>query len=150
MTAAVVPTVDVVDVLTAQHDELRAALEVLAGAPVAGRAAAVRQLAVLLEAHEEIEARLVHPVAEKGIADGPAIAHARIVEENHADELLGRLIQLDGADPGFAGTFADFHRVLRNHLRLEEQGEFAALRLHLPAEHLIELGTQARERRLWL
>lgn len=150
MTAAVVPTVDVVDVLTAQHDELRTALDALGRAPVTGRGAAVRQLAVLLEAHEEVEARLVHPVAEQGIADGPAIAHARIVEENRADELLGQLIQLDGADPRFAGTFAEFRATLLNHMRLEEQGEFAALRAHLPAEHLIELGTQARERRLWL
>jgi hypothetical protein len=122
----------------------------VASAPAGRRDAAVRALAALIEAHEDVEARLVHPLAEQGLPDGPALAHARVVEENRADELLTQLITLGAADGRFPAVFAEFRAIMLNHLRCEEREEFTALRTQFAAEHLRELGRHAREHRVWL
>jgi hypothetical protein len=73
-----------------------------------------------------------------------------VVEENRADELLSQLITLEAAHPRFPGVFGEFRAILLDHLWREEHEEFVALRAWLPAEHLLELGDQARESCLWL
>jgi hypothetical protein len=152
-TESLVP-VDVIDIMLEQHAQIRAAIGALATAVGPGDEAvpdqAVRELEALIEAHEDVEARLVHPLAEQGIPDGVAVAHARVVEENRADELLGQLVALGVADTRFPAVFAEFRDIMLDHLRREELEEFAALRAGFSAAHLVELGVRARENRLWL
>jgi Hemerythrin HHE cation binding domain len=144
-----VPT-DVVDVLVEQHDGIRRAVAAVEAATGQARDAALRELAELIEAHEDVEARLVHPVAEHELPGGRMLAHTLVVEENRADELLSQLITLGSGDARFASVFAEFRTVILEHLRREEREEFAALRARTPREVLVELGVRAQENRLWL
>jgi hypothetical protein len=141
---------DVIDVLLAQHEQIRAGIAAVSRATPGTRDAAVRAVAAVIEAHEDVEARLVHPLAEQGLPDGVAMAHARVVEENLADELLSQLLTMGARHPRFAAVFGRFRHIMLEHLEHEENEEFTALRARFSPEHLIELGHNARENRLWL
>jgi hypothetical protein len=141
---------DLVDVLMSQHDEIRRAIAAVEAAAAAQRGAAVRALADLIEAHEDVEARLVHPLAEFELPGGRALTHTLVVEENRADELLSQLITLRAGDARFGSVFAEFRTVILGHLRREEREEFAALRARTPRDVLVELGVRAQENRLWM
>jgi Hemerythrin HHE cation binding domain len=141
---------DVVDVLVGQHDEIRRAVAAVEAATGGARDAAVRALAGLIEAHEDVEARLIHPLAEHELPGGRALTHTLVVEENRADELLSQLITLGAGDRRFAAVFAEFRGVILEHLRREERDEFAALRAGTPRDVLVELGVRAQENGLWM
>ncbi len=141
---------DLIDVLLGQHEQIRAGIAALPTAPPARRGGALRDLASLIEAHEDVESRFVHPLAEQAIPDGPAVAHARVVEENRADELLSQLIILGVDDAAFPTVYAEFRTIMLDHLHREEREEFTALRAAFSAEELREMGEHTRENRVWL
>ncbi len=151
MSTALAPaTIDIIDLLSGQHEEIRDAVAALAAAPPAGRPMALRALVELIEAHEDVEARLLHPLAEQRLPDGEALAHALVVEENRADELLGQLLTAGPEDRRFSALFTEFRTVILDHLWREERDEFAALRARMPGSELVELAVRAQENRIWL
>jgi len=148
-TALAPATIDVIDLLIDQHEEIREAVARLAAAPSASRGDALRALAELIEAHEDMEARLLHPLAQR-LPDGDALAHALVVEENRADELLGQLLAAGPDDRRFSALFAEFRGVILGHLVREERDEFRQLRTRIPAQELVDLADRAGENRIWL
>jgi len=119
---------DVIDVLLTQHDQIVAALDQVEASGDGSRSAALRSLAALVDLHESVEARLVHPLTSRVVPGGDAIAHARVVEEDQVTELLGRLCAMDTNGSRFSDAFAVFRDVLAGHMHREEAEEFVALR----------------------
>jgi hypothetical protein len=136
--------VDVIDVLMVQHQRIGSALDQVESAVGDGRVAALRSLAALVDVHESVEARLVHPLTSRTVADGAAIAHARFVEEDQVTELLGRLCAMDVNTPRFCDAFAVFRDVLACHIHREEAEEFAPLRAQVDHRQLVELAAAAQ------
>ena len=134
---------DVVDVLLTQHDQIVAALDQVEASGDGSRAAALRSLAALVDIHESIEARLVHPLTSRTVSGGDAIAHARAVEEDQVSELLGRLCAMDTNGSRFSDAFAVFRDVLAGHMHREEAEEFVALREQVDGRDLRQVAGAA-------
>jgi len=138
-------TQDALELLFADHRRIDALLDDcarLAASPAhseADRSGLVARLGALVGAHATMEHELFYPAlpdAAALVADAEA-DHARITRQ------LQELAAPDLSAAGFAGRVADFARLLRDHVNLEELRLFpAALALDLQA-----LGTRLALRR---
>src|SRR6185436_376578 len=90
---------DVVDVLLAQHKQVKHAMEELSTLTRAQKAEAFEQLAQLLERHERGEQQVVRPVTQRQADEGDQIAEERLTEERNADEALAELRDIGVDDP---------------------------------------------------
>lgn len=126
---------DVIDFLTAQHQQVRALLaDVLASAGLERQHAfdAVREM---LARHETAEEMIVRPLTRRA-PDGEQVAEGRMAEENKAKEALADLEEMDVDSAQFAGAFAEFQRSVLSHAEAEETVEFPLLRRNVDPQAL--------------
>ena len=91
--------------------------------PPAGEA--FGRLANKLQAHEEAEDKVVHPLAkDEGAQDG--VEHLE-QEESEASAMLARLVKMDCDSDEFTRLFADLKHDVLHHAQEEEQGEHKRL-----------------------
>jgi hypothetical protein len=133
------PDGDVVAVVLRHHADITDALERLKGASGETLASGWEALKKFLKAHETAEQQVVRPVIERG--DDPAEAHARIAEEQEADEAVARLSSLGTDSPEFAAKLAEFAGKVHEHAEAEEHDELPLLK-QLPVDRRIEMGTK--------
>lgn len=127
---------DLVVQLLAQHEQVRAAINDVAGTTTAvSRQEAFDRLRELLARHETAEEMIVRPLT-RGVDQGEAVAAARMDEENESKEVLAQLEKLDIASVEFARTFESFALAVLTHAQAEETYEFPLLRKNLDAEEL--------------
>jgi hemerythrin superfamily protein len=119
---------DVVDLLIAQHDEIRRLFDEVEGAGGEERAAAFDRLRRLLAVHETAEEEIVHPFARRHLADGPEVVGARLTEENQAKQLLSDLEYFGTGESGFSRRLGDLRLAVMDHARQEEAEEFPRIR----------------------
>ena len=131
----------VVDQLLQDHVEVRSLFTAFETARAADeRKEVFRHIVHDLSMHETAEEEVVWPVVRTDLADGTALADARVREEEESNRAMAKLetIDFDGAD--FAALFEEFRRAALNHAELEETQVFPGLRQLDPGK-LIPMGT---------
>ncbi|WP_202638595.1 hemerythrin domain-containing protein [Bailinhaonella thermotolerans] len=116
---------DVIDVILQQHNLIRSLFQEVASASGNERASKFKQLAQLLEVHEDAEEQVVHPMTKRIASE---VADARIEEENQAKKVLAQLKSMGPDADGFGELFEKLHQAVDAHATHEEKEEFPRLR----------------------
>ncbi len=119
---------DVVDLLVAQHSQIRELFVAAADATGSERAEITNRLVRLLAVHETAEEQAVHPLARQVIPSGDPVVDDRLTEEREAKEMLGRLDGMDPQDERFLPLLEELRQAVLEHARREERYEFYWLR----------------------
>lgn len=126
---------DVVTFLVGQHRRLAALLHA-AVVDADHRAGAFATLRTLFAAHEATEQEIVHPRAAHELADGAHIVAARRREEHDLVRSMSAFEFLDAGSTSFVTALSPWRDRCLDHLRLEEDLEFAGLRIQLGVRQL--------------
>jgi len=137
------PTGDIVDILLAQHEQIREHLDDVANATGQHRVEAFKALARVLHIHEQGEQHVVHPVTRDRVA-APEVATERVAEEHQADIALGDLAGLGLDTSEFDRRFAEFRAAVLAHAQHEQDEEFPLLRTTQTSEQLLAMANQLR------
>jgi hemerythrin-like domain-containing protein len=139
------PRSDVVDILTADHQEMLELLATVEGAPDTHQRRDVAD-AVIAEVmrHAVAEEMYVYPAVEEHVPDGAEEVEHDKREHQEIVELMKRLEGVDAADPSFISLVKELEGKLRHHAHDEEAEQFPKLREHVPAEKLVELGEKVQ------
>ncbi|GAA4155638.1 hemerythrin domain-containing protein [Actinomadura keratinilytica] len=122
------PARDVIDLLCAQHGQIRDLFAQVADSTGTERRDAFRTLVRLLAVHETAEEEIVHPLARQKLDGGAGIVDDRLGEERSAKELLAELDGMDTDDPQFLPKLERLRLEVLTHARAEERYEFERLR----------------------
>jgi len=117
---------DVIDLLLAQHNEIKALFAQVKAGRGQQKQQAFNDLVRLLAVHESAEEQVVHPAARAEAGD--AIVEARLHEEDEAKHMLSQLYDLGVDAPDFDSRFEAFELDVLAHATHEEQQEFPELR----------------------
>ncbi|GER23029.1 hemerythrin [Zafaria cholistanensis] len=132
---------DVVDILTADHQDM---IELLARIKAAPDPAERRDLADTLIAevmrHAVAEEMFVYPAVKKHVPDGAEKVEHDKKEHGEIVQLMKGLEDADGSDPVFMELVHKLEETLRHHANDEETEQFPQLRTHIPAGELVSLG----------
>ncbi|RSN67018.1 hemerythrin domain-containing protein [Actinomadura sp. WAC 06369] len=118
---------DIVDLLRAQHGQIRDLFDKVEHTTGKERTEAFQSLVRLLAVHETAEEEIVHPAARKALPGGDAIVADRLREERAAKELLAELDGMDTAAPDFLEKLDRLRVEVLTHARAEERYEFDRL-----------------------
>ncbi|WP_241661392.1 hemerythrin domain-containing protein [Thermomonospora catenispora] len=118
---------DVVDLLVAQHSQIRDLFAETMDSAGDRRKDAFRRLVRLLAVHETAEEEIVHPLARRSLPGGEGIVDDRLAEEREAKELLAELDGMDVEDPRFLPKLDRLRIAVLTHARAEERYEFYRL-----------------------
>jgi hemerythrin superfamily protein/ribosome-associated toxin RatA of RatAB toxin-antitoxin module len=127
---------DVIDILVAQHQQLKDLMARISAAEGAERKRLFAEFMTLLTAHEEGEQHVVHRVTRSSLEDGEATAGARLSEEERADRLLVEVAKITDDSHEFTTWFEQLRNVVLDHAEHEERGEFSKLRQELAPARL--------------
>lgn len=119
--------IDIVEVLTAQHQEVSALLTKIKQARRSDRSASFHTLAGKLDVHEAAEESVVYPVLRDMGPDETSVVDRRMAEEAAAKDVLGQLNEHDPASDEFDRMFLVFSKKVAAHARSEETEVFALL-----------------------
>jgi hypothetical protein len=125
---------NVLDLLLAQHGEIKAMFAELATAQGARKRELFEDLVRLLAVHESAEELVVHPVARRQAGD--AVVEARLAEEDQAKHALADLYDLGVDHAEFDSRLSNLADAVVSHATREETEEFANMREKVPAERL--------------
>ena len=139
------PGMDVVDILTADHQEMIELFAQIESAPDAGRR---RDLADTLIAevmrHAVAEEMFVYPAVKDHVPNGAEeVAHDK-QEHEEIVKMMKRIEDVDAADPAFLELVRQLEGQLRHHANDEESDQFPQLRAHIPGEKLVDLGKKVQ------
>jgi hemerythrin superfamily protein len=129
-------TDDVVDVLIAQHQQVKALMGRVAAAEGQDKQRLFAELVDLLKTHEKGEQRVVHPVMRSSIDGGESTANARLGEEERADQLIAEVETMITDSREFDMWFEQLRHAVLDHAAHEEREEFPKLRREVPAARL--------------
>ena len=129
---------DAVDLLTAQHQEVRQLFSQLHTGGQ-GRKDTFECLVRLLAVHETAEEEVVYPALRGTGPEGEQIAEARKAEENEAKTMLSDLEKLGVDGQGFDAQLETFRLAVLAHAENEEREVFPRLRQSLDAEKLLSM-----------
>jgi hemerythrin superfamily protein len=135
------PSLDVVDILTADHREMLALLGQIESTTDPGQR---RDLAdtVIAEVmrHAVAEEMHVYPAVEEHVPNGAEEVEHDKQEHDEIVRLMKQLEDIDAAEPRFMDLVRQLEAQLRHHASDEETDQFPQLRAHIPAEKLVDLG----------
>lgn len=134
---------DVVDLLTAQHEQIATLLEQLKSERE-DQEELFTELVRLLAVHESAEEEVVHPIAKRARFGAEDIVDARLAEESHAKRALAKLYDLGVHHPNFQAELADFADAVADHAAHEEAEEFVLLRRQYSASQLRHMAGSVR------
>ncbi len=118
---------DVVDVIRAQHAQVRALFSRLDGLTGGAALGPFQELTCLLAVHETAEEEVVYPALRKA-PGGDSVAEARKAEEDKAKQALSDLESLGTDSAEFAGHLASFKTMVEAHAEAEEAEVLPLLR----------------------
>ncbi|TLM81409.1 hemerythrin domain-containing protein [Pseudarthrobacter sp. NamE2] len=134
-------SVDVVDILTADHQEMMALIGQIHGTSDEGRR---RDLADTLIAevmrHAVAEEMYVYPAIEDHVPNGKEEVEHDKKEHDDIVKLMKQLEKAEPADQAFIELVRELEAQLTHHAGDEESEQFPKLRLHIPREKLVEMG----------
>ena len=135
-------TDDVIDILVAQHEQVKDLMDRTAVATGDDKQRLFSELVELLKAHEKGEQRVIHPVTRYSVEDGAATANARLGEEARADQLIAEIDLMIADSREFDTWFEQLRHAVLDHAAHEEREEFPKLRRELDP---MRLRTMAEE-----
>ncbi|MFD0902062.1 hemerythrin domain-containing protein [Actinomadura sediminis] len=118
---------DIVDLLRAQHGQIRDLFDKVEHTTGKERTEAFQALVRLLAVHETAEEEIVHPAARKALPGGDGIVEDRLREEREAKEVLAELDGMDTSAPDFLEKLDRLRVEVLTHARAEERYEFERL-----------------------
>jgi hemerythrin superfamily protein len=127
---------DVVDLLLAQHQQIKALFSEVARASGAAKQDRFNELVRLLAVHESAEEQVVHPAARQRDDQAEAVVVERLREESEAKEELAALYDLGVDHPDFDARLRALASAVTAHATHEEQEEFSRLREELAPDRL--------------
>lgn len=133
---------DVVDLLLAQHGQIKTMFAELGTARGERKRELFEDLVRLLAVHESAEELVVHPAARREAGD--AVVRARLTEEDEAKHALAELYDLGVDHPEFDGRLATLAGAVISHASHEEAEEFSRLRANVPVERLMRMADAVR------
>lgn len=142
-TMATKPEQDVVDLLTAQHEEIRTLLRRLRSGHE-DKQELFSELVRLLAVHESAEEGVVHPVAKRAVFGAEEVVQPRLEEESEAKRALSELYDLGVDHPEFDARLAEFADAVDRHAAHEEREEFTLLRKQYSATQLERMAGSLR------
>ena len=142
MTETVEP--DVVDLLLAQHTQIRALFDEVLTALGEHKRDRFQDLVRLLAVHEAAEEELIHPRVRVEVAAAGPVVDQRLDEEQAAKQELARLYDLGTDHVDFDRGLTALAKDVVAHATREEQEEFPYLRGVLSADELHRLANALR------
>ncbi|MBW8483083.1 hemerythrin domain-containing protein [Actinomadura parmotrematis] len=127
---------NVIELLRAQHAEIRRLAGIVADNTGAVRQDAFERLRALLAVHETAEEEIVHPFARRSAAGGEKIVEARLAEEHEAKVTLQELERLGPDAHQFDALFTQFRADVEEHAGREESEEFPRIAEEATPEQL--------------
>jgi hemerythrin superfamily protein len=124
---------DVIELLMAQHGQIRDLFDEVEQAPPDKVGDAFDRLTRMLSVHETAEEEIVHPYARRKLDNGHGVVADRLTEENRAKRLLLDLHRSGVDHPQFWEGLAGLRTAVLAHARSEERYEFARLRANTSA-----------------
>ncbi|WP_406280044.1 hemerythrin domain-containing protein [Nocardia sp. NBC_00881] len=134
---------DVVDLLTAQHEQITTLLRRLRAGHDA-KQEVFTELVRLLAVHESAEEEVVHPVARRARFGADDVVRPRLEEENEAKRALSELYDLGVEHPDFDAKLAGFADAVAAHAAHEEAEEFTMLRSQYSSHQLERMAGSVR------
>ncbi|SFK79536.1 hemerythrin domain-containing protein [Geodermatophilus ruber] len=131
---------DVVDILTADHQEVLGLVRQIPTADPAQRRDMADTVIAELMRHAVAEEMYVYPAMRDHLPDGESRVRHDVEEHQQLEEIMKELERLDAADPSFTETLGRLEQVLRDHISDEERDQFPELRARLSRDQLVELG----------
>lgn len=125
-------TEDVIDLLTAQHQQVKSLFATLRGTKGDAASEPFDELRKMLAVHETAEEEIVYPALRSIGADD--IVEARLAEESDAKQALADLEKIGPSAPGFAGELASFEKAVLAHAEAEEREVFPRLQKEIDAD----------------
>lgn len=119
---------DVVELLLAQHMQIRDLFIEVEQATGEARQEAFGRLVRLLAVHETAEEELVHPLARRLLNGGDGLIDERLAEENQAKQALAEIESAGTGHDQFLTLLAGLRESVLKHAHYEEAYEFPALR----------------------
>ncbi len=148
-------TPDIVDVLTRDHNQVKALLEQLSAIPgkrmggsdaqMSARKSIVDMVAVKLSKHEATEEEYFWPAVRRALPDGDERADTALQQEQEGKDVLTRLGKLGGSDEEFDDLVEKLTLAARKHVAFEEK-VFLDVRARVPQEEREELADKFRNR----
>jgi hemerythrin superfamily protein len=135
---------DVVDLLLAQHAEIRQLFADLRGGRGERKRELFQDLVRLLAVHESAEEELIHPLARRHIESGGALVDRRLAEEQEAKRALADMYEMGVEHPEFDDRLYVLGLAVIEHATHEEREEFPYLRRILEADELQKLAGAVR------
>lgn len=136
---------DVVDILTADHQEMMELLGQIEGTADAGQR---RDLAdtVIAEVmrHAVAEEMFVYPAMEKHVPNGAEEVEHDKKEHDEIVQVMKRMEDVDASDSAFMDLVRELEGQLRHHANDEESEQFPKLRAHIPGEELVKMGEKVQ------
>jgi hemerythrin superfamily protein len=133
-------TQDLVDVVLADHDEIRSLFTQFETAPDGQRTDLWTRIVRILAVHETAEEELLHPQVRRYVDGGDDDIDALLTEERAAKRELAGLEKLGPDAAEFADRFSRFRRDVVAHAEHEERDVLPALRATIDGEQLRRLG----------
>lgn len=123
---------DVLDLLTEQHDHIRQLFTHLGQArSSASRHEKFEELRRFIAVHETAEELITHPMAR--LADANDIVDARLLEEDAVKKLLAELDHMDVDNAEWGSRMGQLKLAVKQHAEAEERDEFPLLRARTDA-----------------
>jgi iron-sulfur cluster repair protein YtfE (RIC family) len=138
---------DIVELLTDEHDDIRALFQEVRDAEPQARTVPFERLVERLASHEAAEEALVHPVAQAETDAGRPLVDALLEEEASAERQLRDMTDLDPSADGFLDALRVLEDAVESHAQHEEEQEFPRLREEIGVERRRELARQFQELR---
>jgi len=130
---------DVVELLKAQHKEVKSLFKQVLDAQGLDRKQLFEKLKLTIQAHEAAEQAVVHPVSRAHIPDGNNVVSKHLTEEAEAASVLTQLSALDVDLPIFQSKLEELQKAVLAHAESEEKNEFKALADDLDAVRLKDM-----------
>lgn len=140
------PGVDVIDILTADHQDMLELLGRIEGTSDTGQR---RDLAdtVIAEVmrHAVAEEMYVYPAIKEHVPNGAEEVEHDKQEHDEIVQVMKRMEDVDASDPKFMALVRELEAQLRHHAGDEEADQFPMLRAHIPTEKLVDLGEKVEK-----
>jgi hemerythrin superfamily protein len=133
-------SMDVVDELTTDHNEVRALLAaVVTTSDPQARRDMVDTVTAELVRHSVAEEMYVYPAIRDHLPNGEEAVEDDTREHKAIEQMLKDLELVEASEPRFMELVARLRELVEQHASTEERTQFPALRAAVPREKLVEL-----------
>jgi hemerythrin superfamily protein len=136
---------DVVDILSSDHREFQALIQEIRTAPDAATRSDLRDALVSgLVRHAVGEEMYVYPAIKQYVPDGEAAVEHDTAEHKELERTMKELEAVEPTDPQFDTLLGRLESILLDHVQDEESDQFPKLRVAIPREQLVEIGSKVQ------